>query len=136
LLLPPPLLLLLLLSMTCLCLGVPPGHYLMGTGSSAMVTKWSNGDLQAGQAGSYQPSWLDPADPAAASCISCGSGILSANIEPLPVYSDGLDNPSMLNVAQTSIACCECAARDEAKTCSGICVTCIEGDQPLASQHA
>jgi hypothetical protein len=91
---------------------VPPGHFLQGSGASAAVAKCSNGNTATSQPGTYQPVWLLPDEPAAASCQSCGAGILSFEGEPLDAYSpndDGTGRPGVLNVARTNISCCELA---------------------------
>uniref|UniRef100_A0A383W0D1 Tyrosine-protein kinase ephrin type A/B receptor-like domain-containing protein n=1 Tax=Tetradesmus obliquus TaxID=3088 RepID=A0A383W0D1_TETOB len=87
---------------------VPPGHYLADDGASAAVQKCPNGDPAAGTPGTYQPDWLDSNDTKAIACVSCGSGILSANSEPLSLYgpdNDGTGSPTYFNVAASSFSC-------------------------------
>jgi hypothetical protein len=98
----------------CCCLHavVPPGHYRTTTATGEYtVSKCSTGDLQQGLPGSYQASWLEPSDEAALNCKSCGSGILSADVEPLMTYSADDDNygaPIIINVPGSTESCCKC----------------------------
>ncbi|KAF8066436.1 hypothetical protein HT031_002760 [Scenedesmus sp. PABB004] len=95
------------------CSVVPPGHSLAGANGEVAecVNREGAGDASSPASwGTYQPTWLPPGDPLAASCRLCGVGVMSAKNEPLALFADTptliVREPSGVKlVARTSASC-------------------------------
>jgi hypothetical protein len=93
------------------------------------VQKCPAGDLQLGIAGGYHTDWRAPGNRTAASCISCGEGIMSDALQPLPmanVQEDGSLTVEHMSVARTAAACCESlAGLDALASNAQACGSCV-----------